>query len=153
MIKKLSIFTILFILIDQFVKFIITNSLQLYQNIVVIKKFFSITHVHNTGAAFSILSDNVYLLICISFIALVLIYYFLIKGNLLKNTDVIIYSFLMGGIIGNLVDRILLGYVVDYLSFQIFNYNFPVFNLADIGIVVSISFMIISSIKEEVCRK
>lgn len=151
--KKLSIFTVIFILIDQIIKCIITNSLNLYQNVIVIKNFFSITLVHNTGAAFSILSDNVYLLITISMIALVLIYYFLIRGNILKKIDVIIYCLLIGGIIGNLIDRIIFGYVIDYLSFKIFNYNFPIFNLADIGIVVSVFLMIIKTFKEEVCKR
>ena len=59
---------------------------------------------------------------------------------------------LIGGITGNLLDRIVYGYVIDYLSFKIFNYNFPVFNLADVFIVVSILLILIKGIKEALCK-
>ena len=59
---------------------------------------------------------------------------------------------LIGGITGNLLDRIVYGYVIDYLSFEIFNYNFPVFNLADVFIVVSILLILIKGIKEALCK-
>lgn len=153
MIKKLSIFTILFILCDQLLKQLVFHQIEVYQNIEVIKNFFSITHVHNTGAAFSIMSNNTFLLITIGLIAPILIYYLLIKDSILSKMDIIIYSLLIGGIIGNLLDRIMHGYVIDYLSLKIFNYNFPVFNLADIGIVVSVFLIVIKTIKEEVCKK
>lgn len=59
----------------------------------------------------------------------------------------IIYGILLGGIIGNLIDRIIYGYVIDYLNFNIFGYNFPVFNFADICIVISIFIIIIEILK------
>ena len=152
MVKKFSIFTILFIICDQLLKQLIVNQIDLYQNIVVIKNIFNITHVHNTGAAFSILDNNIPLLIGISLIALILIYYLLIKDNILTKLDILIYSLLIGGIIGNLIDRIIFGYVIDYLSVIIINYNFPIFNLADIGIVVAVFLIAIKTIKEEVCK-
>lgn len=153
MIKKLSIFTILFVICDQLLKQLVFHQIELYQNIEIIKNLFSITHVHNTGAAFSIMSNNTILLIAIGLIALILIYFLLIKNNILSKLDIIIYSLLVGGIIGNLLDRIIYGYVIDYLSVKIFNYNFPVFNLADMGIVVSVFLIFIKTIKEEICKK
>lgn len=151
--KKLSIYTIIFIILDQIIKIFISKFMNLHESINIIKNFFSITLVHNTGAAFSILTNNVPLLIGISLISLVLIYYYLLKDNKLIKIDYVIYSLLIGGIIGNLIDRIIHGYVIDYLSFKIFNYYFPIFNLADIGIVISVVLIIFKGIKEEVCKK
>lgn len=151
--KKLGIFTLIFIICDQLIKILITNNLVEYQYIDVIKNIFTITNVHNTGAAFSILSNNVALLISISLIALVLIYYYILRNIKYTKLDIIIYSLLIGGIIGNLIDRVIHGYVIDYLSVKIFNYNFPVFNLADIGIVISVFLLFIKTFKEEVCKK
>lgn len=151
--KKLGIFTLIFIICDQLIKILITNTLVEYQYIDVIKNIFTITHVHNTGAAFSILSNNVPLLISISLIALVLIYYYILRNIKYTKLDITIYSLLIGGIIGNLIDRVIHGYVIDYLSVKIFNYNFPVFNLADIGIVISVFLLFIKTFKEEVCKK
>lgn len=151
--KKLCAFTLIFIICDQLIKILITNTLVEYQYIDVIKNIFTITHVHNTGAAFSILSNNVPLLIGISLIALVLIYYYILRNIKYTKLDITIYSLLIGGIIGNLVDRVIHGYVIDYLSIKIFNYNFPVFNLADIGIVISVFLLFIKTFKEEVCKK
>ena len=151
--KKLGIFTLIFIICDQLIKILITNILIEYQYIDVIKNIFTITHVHNTGAAFSILSNNVLLLISISLIALVFIYYYILKNIKYSKLDIIIYSLLIGGIFGNLIDRVVHGYVIDYLSVKIFNYNFPVFNLADIGIVISVFLLFIKTFKEDICKK
>ena len=113
----------------------------------VIADFFNITLIGNTGAAFSILSSNTLLLIVISVIALNFIYFFLIKGKKLNNLEQITYGLLIGGIIGNLVDRVAHGQVIDYLDFSIFGYNFPIFNLADIAIVVAMILLVVQIIK------
>ena len=151
--KKILIYTTIFIILDQIIKIFISKFMNLHESINIIKNFFSITLVHNTGAAFSILTNNVPLLIGISLISLVLIYYYLLKNNKLIKIDYVIYCLLIGGITGNLIDRIIHGYVIDYLSFKIFNYYFPIFNLADIGIVISVVLIIFKGIKEEVCKK
>ena len=79
--------------------------------------------------------------------ALLLIYFFLIKNKKLTNLEQISYGILTGGIIGNLIDRIIHGFVIDYLDFKIFNYYFPVFNLADIMIVIGMFLIIIQVLK------
>ena len=68
------------------------------------------------------------------------------KNNFRNNMA---FGLLMGGIIGNLIDRLFLGYVRDFLAFRIFNYNYPVFNLADTFIVVGVILLIIAIIKGE----
>lgn len=147
--KKILPISLLFVVIDQVVKIIVINKMALQQSITIINNFFNITYVRNTGAAWSILSGNVLLLIMISVLALVAIYYYLIKDKDLNKIDIVSYSMLIGGIIGNLIDRIVHGYVIDYLDFKIFNYNFPIFNIADTLIVISIIIIGISLIVGE----
>lgn len=147
--KKILPISLLLIVIDQIVKILVINKMALQQSITIINNFFNITYVRNTGAAWSILSGNVLLLIMISVLALVTIYYYLIKDKDLNKIDIVSYSMLIGGIIGNLIDRIVHGYVIDYLDFTIFNYNFPIFNIADTLIVISIIIIGISLIVGE----
>lgn len=154
--KKLFSIALITVLFDQIVK----NGLLLFmsfgKSITVIKGFFNITLVGNTGAAFSILSSNTVLLIIISVIVLNVLYFCFIKGKILSNLEQISYGLLVGGIMGNLIDRVVHAQVIDYLDFNLFGYNFPVFNLADIFIVVSIVliiFQIIKGDKNEVSSK
>lgn len=148
------IFSFLFVVIDQVMKAVLANCVPLGREIEVIPNFFYIANVHNDGAAWSMLSGNVWFLSIIGMIAIILIYTCFIKGKSLGKVEVLLYSLLIGGILGNLIDRILLGYVVDYLGFILFGYYYPIFNFADIGIVVSVLFLIVLSIKEEwECKK
>lgn len=147
--KKILPISLLLVVIDQVVKILVISKMALQQSIQVINNFFNITYVRNTGAAWSILSGNVLLLIMISIIALGVIYYYLIIDKELKKIHIVSYSMLIGGIIGNLIDRVVHGYVIDYLDFKIFNYNFPIFNIADTLIVISIIIIGISLIVGE----
>ena len=141
--KKIFLFSLIFVLLDFVVKIIINNNIALYDSINIIPKFFSITYVRNTGAAFSIMENNRVLFIIIAIIALILIYKYLIMNKVIDRYLMISYSMLVGGIIGNMIDRIIYGYVIDYLSFNIFGYNFPIFNLADTFIVISIIMLLL----------
>ena len=145
--RKLYGFALITILFDQLIKNGLLFFMSFGQSITVIPNFFSITLIGNTGAAFSILSSNTLLLIVISVVVLNLIYFFLIKGKKLNDFEQISYGLLIGGIIGNLIDRALHMQVIDYLDFTFFGYNFPVFNLADIAIVISMVFIGIQMIK------
>ena len=147
--KKILPISLLLVIIDQAVKILVISKMALQQSIQVINNFFNITYVRNTGAAWSILSGNVLLLIVVSIVALIGIYYYLIRDKKLNRIDIISYSMLIGGIIGNLIDRVIHGYVIDYLDFKIFNYNFPIFNIADTLIVISIIIIGISLIVGE----
>lgn len=147
MLKKIVGISTIIIILDQLIKYLISNKIELNESIEIINHFFLITYVQNIGAAWNILSGNRWLLIMIGMISLIAIYLYFIKDKKLKKIEVITYSILIGGIIGNLIDRIVYGYVIDYLSFNIFGYHFPVFNLADICIVVSVFLMIMIEIK------
>ena len=141
--KKIGIISLVFIIIDFIVKIIINNNMNVYDSISIIPSFFSITYVRNIGAAFSIMENSRILFIIIGFIALILIYKYLIMNKVLNKYLMISYSMLIGGIIGNMIDRIIYGYVIDYLSFNLFGYNFPIFNLADTFIVISIIMLLL----------
>ena len=147
--KTIYIIALICIILDQIVKIILINNLTLFERIPIINNFFFLTNVRKEGAAWSILSGNTYILILTGFLVIYLLYRFFIKGNSLKNIDKVIYGVLYGGIIGNLIDRIFRGYVIDYLDFIIFKYDFPVFNLADIMIVVAMFLFAITILRGE----
>ena len=135
-------------IIDIVIKLIVKYNMKLYESIKIIDKFFYITYVRNTGAAWSILSGKQIFLILFSIIVIVGIIIYLIKKKEYTRLETISYSLVLSGAVGNLIDRILYGYVIDYLNFYIFNYNFPVFNIADTCIVIGIMLLFIDMRKE-----
>ena len=144
--KRIISYSLIFVLIDQIIKVVVSN---MKNNIVIIKNFFCLTYVENTGAAFSILESKRIFLIIIGIGALYLIYKFLIKDKKLTTPETLIYSLLIGGIVGNLIDRIIYGYVIDYLEFILFNHYMPIFNFADICIVIGTILFLFETIKED----
>ena len=137
--KKIFIFSLIIIIIDFIIKLFALNNIT---NICVIPNFFYLTLAKNTGAAFSLLENQTIFFILIGVLVIFYIFNYLIK-------DKMSYIFLTGGIIGNLIDRIIYGYVVDYLRFIIFGYNFPIFNLADICITIGVILLIINMLRKE----
>lgn len=135
--KKLISISLLTFVLDVVIKLIITNNLSYNQSVVVINNFFNITLVKNTGGAFSLFSGRVFYLIIISVFILFMIIYYIYKNKINDNLTLIGFALLLGGAMGNLFDRIYYGYVVDYLDFNFFGMNFPIFNMADVCIVVS----------------
>ena len=151
--KKLTIYSIVLFVIDLVTKILITNFMRVGDQIKIIPNFFSIMYVRNTGAAFSILENSRFFFIIAGILVLIFIYLFLVRNKTLNMYLIICYSMLIGGIIGNLYDRIVYGYVVDFLSFNIIGYYFPVFNIADSFIVISIILLIINELKVNTCKK
>lgn len=143
--KKIGLISLLVIIIDQAIKLLITN----VSNIEIIKNFFSITYVRNYGAAFSILNGSRWFLIITAIIAIILVYLFLIKNKNLTTIASFSYGILLGGIIGNLIDRMIFGYVIDYLDFNIFGYNYPIFNFADTCIVIGAFLLVFIAFRED----
>ena len=152
--KKL-IYTIALItvLLDQVFKYLVMNNMALHQEIKLIPNFFSLYYLKNTGAAFSILGNKTILLILVSIFCLIIIKNSIKKLKRTNTLNIISLGIMTGGIIGNLFDRVLYKSVIDYLSFNIFNYSFPVFNLADIGITVGAILLIIDLMIEEKEKK
>ena len=143
--KRIYILTFILLLIDIIFKLIIKNAMNLYQSIIIIPNFFNITYVNNIGAAFSILEGKQLFLIIIGIIFLIFLIINIRKEEINK-LKLIYYSLLISGILGNLIDRIIYGFVIDFLDFKIFNMSFPTFNLADTFICISVILIIIESL-------
>ena len=145
--KKIILLSIIFLILDIIIKLLIENNLSLYEKIIIIPSFFNITKTYNTGAAWSILSGSRVFLILIGIVVLVFLSLFM-KEFKQSKLCTISFSMLYAGIIGNLIDRLIYGHVIDYLDFYIFGYDYPVFNLADIFIVLGCILLTICIIKK-----
>ena len=145
--KKIILISILILLLDIITKQLVINNLLEHQSITIINNFFSITYAKNTGVAFSFLEGYIPLVILITSIIIISILIYIKKNNPNKYES-ICYGLILGGALGNLLDRIIYGYVIDFLDFTIFNYNYPIFNIADTFIVIGILILIILSFKE-----
>ena len=135
--------------LDLLLKYLVSTYLT---TVNIIDNFFSLTYVLNDGAAFSLFASRTYLLILIALLCLFFIIYEL-KSNLDDRILSIGYSLALAGLLGNFLDRLIDGYIIDYLSFKILGYNYPIFNFADILIVAGIVIVIIKEILKERGKK
>lgn len=145
--KKVIIYSTLITMIDFIIKYFINNFISLNEEIKVINNFFYLTKVYNTGGAWSIFPNNAFMIAMISIVVLIIIF-LSVDYQKINKIEIISYSLLFGGILGNLVDRLLYRHVIDYLSFSFGSYQFPVFNLADICIVISVIILLFISMKK-----
>lgn len=143
----ITILSILFVLLDQVSKYLVINYLG--KEIIVIKNFFYLVYTKNEGAAFSILTGKRIFLILITLLVLGIIINYIIKSKPNKKEEIIAFSLVIGGSIGNLIDRIVRGFVVDFISVKIFNYNFPIFNIGDSLICIGVFLLIFVSFRKE----
>ncbi len=144
--KKMIIIASIFLVLDQISKIIVSSYIKLNSEIKVIKNFFYLTLCHNEGAAWGLFSNARFIIIIGTIAAIILIYHYIytFKENMRNNFA---FGLLIGGLGGNLIDRIIFGYVRDFLDFYIFKYDYPVFNIADMCIVFGVFLLIISIIK------
>ncbi len=135
--------SVLIVCLDQLTKWIVSSSMDLYEEIVVIPDFFSITYIHNEGIAFGLLAKYGWvsklvvalLTSCLIIFGIIV----LLKGIITHPFGVVTISMVIGGGIGNLIDRIRLQYVVDFFSFTFFGRDFAVFNVADIFVTIGVA--------------
>ena len=146
--KEPYIIALLFFIVDLISKQLIMKLMSLSESIKIIDNFFYITYTRNNGAAWSILENKRILLLIITVFALFLINKYMNKEKLTK-LECFTYGMIIGGILGNLFDRIFYEEVIDFIDFRIFGYNYPIFNLADCFIVIGIFILIIMTIKGE----
>ena len=146
--KKIQSIIFLSLILDQISKIVINTNLKENESIKVIGSFFKLTNVFNEGAAFSLFDGSKVFLIIVSIISILFLLYMMkdFKDSKLNN---IAFGLIYGGILGNLIDRLFLGYVRDFLDFNIFGFHYPVFNLADSFIVIGVITLIIDLIKGE----
>lgn len=140
------LFPSLLVVADQLSKAMIVKDINYLGEKQIIDGFFSLFHTRNTGSAWSFLADKswgIYVLTGISIVMSIFIAIIMIKAIIKDHGKIaVILGMLLGGAVGNLVDRIRLGYVVDFLKFKFGSYVFPIFNCADIFCTVSV-FLII----------
>lgn len=158
LVKKAICFTISLIgivLSDQWTKMLVLNNFEYGESITMIKDFFNLTYVRNTGAAFGFLasSDPAFR---VPFFLIVPVIAMVVLGFLYKDLPVnakwraTALGLVSGGALGNLIDRVRLGYVVDFLDFHFKSiYYFPAFNVADSAICVGVGILLLSTIAKK----
>ncbi|WP_253250645.1 signal peptidase II [Orenia metallireducens] len=122
------------ILLDQFTKYLVLTNFNLGDSIPIIQNVFHLTYVQNRGAAFGILQDQLPFFIIITLAVLALLFYFYRQLPLGSSWNKAALGMALGGTIGNFIDRVRLGFVVDFFDFRVW----PVFNIADSAIVVAV---------------
>ncbi|RMG03081.1 MAG: signal peptidase II [Nitrospirae bacterium] len=137
--------SLLIIIGDQVTKLLVTEHIRYYESIRVLP-FFQIVNVKNTGAAFGLFRGlgNPFF-IALSVAAICFILYLILRDD----SDLLSLSFILGGAAGNLIDRIRLGYVVDFLDFYLGKHHWPAFNIADAALTVGISLLFIRMVFEQ----
>ena len=128
--------TLLIVFFDRMTKFFFTDLLSYGESLPIIKNVFHMTLIHNTGIAFGFFKDQGIVFIIIPIIAIILlvfnIFYYRQNDEALSRPYIIAFSLILGGAVGNLIDRIAYGYVIDFIDFRIW----PVFNIADSAITI-----------------
>lgn len=141
--KKVILFSVMFFLFDQVSKIVLNQVLVLGKSYPIFEKFLYITKAYNNGISFSMLEGH-RLLIILTCLAIMVFLYFYMQKFKQNKKNIIAFSLVFGGLFGNLIDRIIYGYVIDFIDFYIFNYNYPIFNFADSFICIGILILLYS---------
>lgn len=134
---------------DQMTKIIVDHTLCLDGHYTIIENFFYFTYAHNYGAAWGIFQGRLDLFFIVSIIATIGIIYYFVQSEAYQKLTRFGLVLVFSGMIGNLIDRIVLGYVRDFIDFIIFGYDFPIFNIADMAITIGIMLVILEVAIEE----
>src|SRR5699024_5160881 len=140
--------TIVILILDQITKYIITKTMQIGDSFELIPNFLNIISHRNSCAAWGILSGKMaffYIITVVILIVLIVFYIKEAKHNLLMQVAI---SLLFAGALGNFIDRVLNGEVVDFVDTYIFSYNFPIFNVADSSLTIGVLLIIIALLKD-----
>ena len=140
--------SLLALILDQLSKLVVVNSMQLYQSIP-ITSFFKLTYVRNTGAAFSFLSDaggwQRWFFAGLAILIIMIISVWLTRWKQHETLLAVALSLVLGGAIGNLIDRLAYGYVIDFLDVYYQTWHWPAFNVADSAITLGVILMLLES--------
>lgn len=139
------------LLLDQFTKAYIRQHLSLYETVIVIDSFFHITHLQNPGAAFGLLADahsslRIPFFMGVAAVAVAALTFFVRRIDERRLLVLTSLGAILGGALGNLVDRVWLGAVTDFLDFHLSGYHWPAFNVADSSITVGMVVLIAYSL-------
>ncbi len=142
------------VVLDQVTKHLIDSGMRLYDSLPVIDGFFNITYVRNPGAAFSLLANanptfRAIFFICVTVAAVVLILYYLRLSKMKSMWLIAALSLILGGAVGNLIDRVRFGEVIDFLDVYVGTFHWPAFNVADSAICVGAALLLIGMIAKK----
>lgn len=143
------IIALFIILLDQLTKWLIVKNMELGESIQIIENFLYITSHRNRGAAWGILQGQMWFFYIITSVVVIALIYYIqkeAKGKWLLGTSL---GFMLGGAIGNFIDRIFRGEVVDFINTYIFGYDFPIFNIADSALVIGVGILMLQMLREE----
>ncbi|UCZ51806.1 signal peptidase II [Bacillus shivajii] len=140
---------VIIIIIDQWTKWLVEKNMELRESIPVIEGFFYLTSHRNAGAAFGILQGQMWLFFIATIIVVVVVVYYIQKYTKHNKWLGVALGLVLGGAIGNFIDRMLRGEVVDFFDVYIFAYNYPIFNVADMALVAGVIMLIIHVFTEE----
>ncbi len=151
--KLFLIISLLWVILDQFTKYLVVNGIDYNTAGIAVTPFFNLVHVYNTGAAFSFLASmggwQRWFFASVAIIVTIILIVMLLKTPRSKPWTCLAISLIIGGAMGNLIDRLALGHVVDFLLFYIktddWFWAYPAFNVADIGVCVGASMLVIFS--------
>ncbi len=138
---------IIILIIDLVTKLLVSNFLVLDVSNGIIDHFFYLTYTHNYGAAWSIFTGNIYFLIVVGILIIGFMLYYILKNKVSSMLEILGYGLFLGGAFGNIINRIIYGYVIDFFDFRFGNYYFPIFNIADIGIVIGVFLLFIDTFR------
>ncbi len=135
--------------LDQTSKWLVSSWLILYQEIT-ITTFFSITLTHNRGAAFSFLADasgwQRWFFIIVSVVVTIVLLIWLKRLNQAARLEAVAISIILGGALGNMIDRLFHGYVIDFMDFYWRSYHFPTFNVADSALCIGVALLLLDNV-------
>lgn len=142
------------LILDQITKVYIDTVFHLYESVIIIPDFFSITYVRNPGAAFGLFAGQssffrTVFFSCVSLVALSFLGMMVYQVPQDDRWQMISLSLLLGGAMGNIVDRVRMGEVIDFLDFYIGTYHWPVFNVADSAITVGVTLLMLHLLLEK----
>ena len=140
------------IVVDQITKRVVDSAMQLHQTIELIP-YFQLTYMRNQGAAFSFLSGaggwQRWFFIGLAIVASVFIFIWLRKLDPSRRREAVAWALVLGGALGNLIDRILYGYVIDFLDVYVGDWHWPAFNVADSAITLGVVLLLLDSFKTQ----
>lgn len=145
---KILLIIVSIFLLDRITKVLVINKLTLGKSLSVIDGFFNITYVNNHGAAFGIMDGKVIFIVVVSVLIFAYLIYEIRKDSHSKLITTSI-SFVIGGLLGNLFDRVVYGHVIDFLDFNFFGHDFAIFNIGDSFIVIGTILLAIGFLLEE----
>lgn len=140
------------LVLDQLTKWLVVQYMEIGQTVPIIEDLFYLTSHRNAGAAFGILQNQRLFFIVVTSVVVVFLVYYLVKLKNQKRLLSFSLALILGGALGNLIDRLFLGAVVDFFDVKIplglFTYDFPIFNIADSALVIGVGLMLIDTLRD-----